>query len=55
MLRWTLSFLVLAIVAAVFGFTGIAADLAWIAKILFFAFLVLLGLSVVMGRRQVQV
>ena len=36
MLRWTLIFLVVAIVAAVFGFGGVAAASAGIARILFF-------------------
>ena len=53
MLRWTLSFLILAIIAAVLGFGGIAADLAGIARILFFAFLILLVLSFVFGRRTI--
>jgi uncharacterized membrane protein YtjA (UPF0391 family) len=45
MLYWTLVFLVIALVAALFGFTGIYAAAAGIAKILFFVFLVLLILS----------
>ena len=36
MLRWALIFLVVALVAALFGFGGIAAGAAGIAKILFF-------------------
>ena len=36
MLRWTITFLIIAIIAAVFGFGGIAASAAGIAKILFF-------------------
>ncbi len=36
MLRWTVIFLVVAIVAAIFGFGGIAESAAGIAKILFF-------------------
>ena len=35
MLRYALIFLVVAIIAAVFGFGGIAGEAAWIAKILF--------------------
>jgi len=34
--RWALIFLTIALVAAVFGFTGIAAAAAGIAKFLFF-------------------
>ena len=41
MLRWTVIFLVIAIIAAVFGFGGIAAGAAGIAKILFFIFLII--------------
>ena len=41
MLYWALMFLLVAIVAAVFGFTGIALAAAGIAKLLFFLFLVL--------------
>jgi uncharacterized membrane protein YtjA (UPF0391 family) len=50
MLRWALLFLVVAIIAAVFGFGGVAADAAWIAKILCFVFLVLFVVSLIMGR-----
>jgi len=49
MLSWALTFLVLALIAAVFGFGGIAAGAASIAKILFFLFLVLFVVSLVMN------
>ncbi len=39
MLRWAVIFLVIALVAALFGFTGIASAAAGIAKLLFFIFL----------------
>ena len=42
---------VIAIVAAVLGFGGIAGTAAGIAKILFFAFLILALFSLVLGRR----
>ena len=55
MLRWALGFLVLALIAGVLGFTGIAGESFSIARILFFIFLVvfLVGLvySLVTGRR----
>ena len=51
MLRWAIAFFVIALIAAVFGFTGIAADSAWIAKILFVLFLVLFVVSLIVGRR----
>jgi uncharacterized membrane protein YtjA (UPF0391 family) len=41
MLRWALGFFVVALVAALLGFSGIAIAAAGIAKILFFVFLVL--------------
>jgi uncharacterized membrane protein YtjA (UPF0391 family) len=41
MLRWALIFLVVAIIAAVFGFGNISAAATDIAKILFFVTLVL--------------
>jgi uncharacterized membrane protein YtjA (UPF0391 family) len=49
MLRWALIFFIVALVAAVFGFWGIVAAAAGIAKILFFLFLVLFLVSLVGG------
>lgn len=49
MLRWAAVFLVLALVAAVFGFGGIAATSAEIAKLLFFVFLIVFAVSLIMG------
>jgi uncharacterized membrane protein YtjA (UPF0391 family) len=55
MLSWALVFLVIAIIAALFGFGGIATASAGIAKILFFVFLigfiVALIAGLVAGRR----
>jgi len=51
MLNYAVIFLVIALVAAVFGFGGIYVAAAGIAKILFFLFLVLFLVSLVMGRR----
>ncbi|MEX0939854.1 MAG: DUF1328 domain-containing protein [Candidatus Babeliales bacterium] len=48
MLEWVIIFFVLALVAGVFGFTGIAAAFAGIGKILFFLFLVLFVVSLIM-------
>jgi uncharacterized membrane protein YtjA (UPF0391 family) len=45
MLNWALTFLVVAILAAVFGFGGVAIAAAGIAKLLFFIFLVLFLVS----------
>jgi len=47
MLYWSLVFLLVAIVAAVFGFGNIAAGATSIAKILFFLFLVLFLVTLV--------
>ncbi len=47
MLSWALTFLVLALIAAVLGFGGIAANAAWIAQILFAVFLVLFVVSLI--------
>jgi uncharacterized membrane protein YtjA (UPF0391 family) len=49
MLRWALIFLVVAIVAAIFGFGGIAGDAAYIAKILCILFVVVFLVSLVIG------
>lgn len=51
MLSWSLTFLVIAILAAAFGFGGIAGTAVGIAKVLFFVFLVLFILSLIFGRR----
>ena len=56
MLRWSLTFFIIAIVAAVFGFGGIASGAAQIARICFFFFLVAFVASLIMhlvtGRRS---
>ncbi len=49
MLRWALAFFVLALVAALFGFGGLAATSAGIAKTLFYVFLVVFLVSLVFG------
>lgn len=49
MLSWELTFFVLALVAAVFGFGGIAAGAVEIGRILFFLFLVLFVVSLITG------
>ena len=55
MLYWALVFFVVAIVAAIFGFGGLAGEAAWIGKILLFVFLVLAVISLLMGRRPSSV
>jgi len=49
MLRYAIIFFVVAIVAALFGFGGIAAGATEIARILFFIFLILFIVSLVAG------
>lgn len=49
MLSWTVVFLLIALIAALFGFTGVYVAAAGIAKILFFVFLVLFVLSFLTG------
>jgi uncharacterized membrane protein YtjA (UPF0391 family) len=51
MLGWAVTFLIIALIAAVFGFGGIAAASAGIAKFLFFLFLVMCVIFFVLGWR----
>lgn len=53
MLSWTLTFFIIALIAAFLGFGGIAAGAASIAKVLFFVFLALFIFSLITGRRRV--
>jgi uncharacterized membrane protein YtjA (UPF0391 family) len=52
MLRWAILFFIVAIIAAVFGFGGVAGDAAWIGKVLLVIFLILAVVSALMGRRS---
>jgi uncharacterized membrane protein YtjA (UPF0391 family) len=52
MLHYALVFFVIAIIAAVFGFGGIAAGAVEIGKLLFFIFLILFVASLVAGVMQ---
>jgi uncharacterized membrane protein YtjA (UPF0391 family) len=51
MLRWAAIFFIIAIIAAIFGFTNIAAGAVSIAKILFYIFLVLFILTLLLGAK----
>ena len=51
MLKWAAIFLVISIVAAIFGFGGIAESSADIAKVLFYIFIVLLVLTLIFGAK----
>ncbi len=55
MLSWAITFFVIAIIAAVLGFTSIAGTASSIAQILFFVFLILFIASLVLGRRAPRV
>lgn len=50
MLSWSLGFFILAVIAAVLGFTEIAIGIASIAKVLFFLFLIMFVVSLVIPR-----
>jgi uncharacterized membrane protein YtjA (UPF0391 family) len=49
MLSWAFVFLIVAVVAAVFGFGGIASAAAGIAKLLFFLFLIVFVVMLALG------
>lgn len=51
MLRWAVTFLIIALIAGLFGFGLIAGTAIGLAKIIFFVFLVLCVLAFIMGRR----
>lgn len=51
MLSWALTFLVVALIAALFGFSGVAGTSMWFAQVLFFVFLILFVISLLLGRR----
>jgi len=49
MLRYAIIFFVIALLAALFGFGGIAASAAGIAQLLFYGFIILAVVSLVVG------
>jgi uncharacterized membrane protein YtjA (UPF0391 family) len=49
MFGWAITFLIVALIAAVLGFGGIAASAVEIAKIIFFVAIVLFVISAVIG------
>ena len=49
MLSWSLAFFIVAIIAAVFGFGGIASGAAEIARLCFFFFLVVFAVTLIYG------
>ncbi|NKF23676.1 DUF1328 domain-containing protein [Solimonas marina] len=52
MLYYAIVFFIIALVAAFFGFSGIAAGAVSIGKILFFVFLIMAVVSLLVGRRS---
>lgn len=51
MLVWSIAFFIIALIAAIFGFSGIVASATAIAQLLFVGFLVLAVVSLALGRR----
>ncbi len=49
MLGWALTFFIIALIAALFGFGGLASAAAGFAKILFFIFVVLFAATMIAG------
>ncbi|WP_459554597.1 DUF1328 domain-containing protein [Lacunimicrobium album] len=52
MLRWAIVFFLIALLAAAFGFGGIAGEAAWMGKVLALVFLVLFIFGIVVGNRK---
>ena len=52
MLRWAITFLCLALIAAVLGFSGIAGAAAGMAKILFYVFIAFMVISFFFGKKK---
>ena len=52
MLRYTVIFLIIAIIAGILGFGGVAVGAAAIAKIFFYIFVILFICSLVFGNRM---
>jgi len=51
MLHYAIVFLVIALIAGLLGFSGIAGSAVGIAKLLFLVFIVLAGVSLLLGKR----
>ena len=52
MLSWAATFLIIALIAGVLGFSSIAGTAAGFAKVLFVVFLVIFVISLVLGRKR---
>jgi uncharacterized membrane protein YtjA (UPF0391 family) len=53
MLSWTLTFIIVALIAGVLGFGGLAGAAAGVAKVCFFLFLVLFVVSLLRGKKSI--
>jgi uncharacterized membrane protein YtjA (UPF0391 family) len=51
MLRYALIFLIIALIAGALGFFSLSGTAMYIAKVLFFIFLVIFVVSLILGRR----
>jgi len=51
MLNWALTFLVIALIAGLLGFSGVAGNAVWMAHTLFVVFLILFLVSLIAGPR----
>jgi uncharacterized membrane protein YtjA (UPF0391 family) len=49
---WSIAFLILGIIAGIFGFAGIAGTATWLAQVLFFLFLAAFIVSALWGRKS---
>lgn len=54
MLNWAVTFFIIAIVAAIFGFGGIVSAATGIAKILFFIFIIMFIVSLFSGKKTIE-
>ncbi|MFO0893233.1 MAG: DUF1328 domain-containing protein [Isosphaeraceae bacterium] len=54
MIRWAMMFAILALIAGVLGFGGLAGDFATIAKFLLFLFIGLFVVSLLLGRGAID-
>ena len=53
MLSWTLTFIVVALIAAVLGFGTLAGAAATVAKVCFVLFLILFIISLIRGKKTI--
>jgi len=54
MLRWSMAFFLVALLAAIFGFSDVASGAAWAGKVLCFVFLACFVVSFVTGLFRVR-